>query len=239
MRVPMMKGTKIQEQHARDLCLTVLLVFAGLAMVGYVEDDENVILLQNRAISTASQQSFLHDLNMTDGECLQVLIQISPELVGPLRENENVTLGGYLNHNAFTMVCPLGECKELQETKHVCWMGRRHAYDKLGFDMQELSLAATATFKIVLFAGETGNQKRSRSCLRDYRTFARDLERMVSTYVGAGEHFIVQTLDHSNNLILQLSATRAQEIILRVADLVEVDWIEPTCVYLEEVAANM
>ncbi|EKX36768.1 hypothetical protein GUITHDRAFT_145509 [Guillardia theta CCMP2712] len=203
MRVPMMKGTKIQEQHARDLCLTVLLVFAGLAMVGYVEDDENVILLQNRAISTASQQSFLHDLNMTDGECLQVLIQISPELVGPLRENANVTLGGYLNHNAFTMVCPLGECKELQETKHVRWMGRRHAYDKLGFDMQELSLA-----------GETGNQKRSRSCLRDYRTFARDLERMVSMYVGAGEHFIVQ------------------EIILRVADLVEVDWIEPTFAYV-------
>lgn len=28
-------------------------------------------------------------------------------------------------------VCPLGECKELQETKHVRWMGKRHAYDKV------------------------------------------------------------------------------------------------------------
>lgn len=57
MTVPMMKGGRVQEQLTRDLCLTLLLVFAGLAIVGYVEDDENVILLQSRAISTASQQS--------------------------------------------------------------------------------------------------------------------------------------------------------------------------------------
>eukprot|EP00960_Hanusia_phi_P041791 755155-Hanusia_phi.AAC.4 len=129
---------------------------------------------------------------------------MSPDIVGSLRKSSNSWLGPYVNSNAFTMICPLAECQKLQKHPQIRWIGRRHAFDKVNragtwntrnADMRAtVGLKATATFKIVLYKVEQPEDKPWTSCLRSYATFAKDIEKMISTYIRTGDHFYVEVV---------------------------------------------